>query len=120
MLSSESEVEAASGDDTVTLGRGCNSIQLNALRGRVGDDATTAPTDMEARMQVGEVPVFGELIEFTTDPAVARRFGTGGYVITVKIQKKYLTKGSVSEGGWICRKHAPFTVVNETKGRAFL
>ncbi|MCA9619089.1 MAG: DUF4765 family protein [Myxococcales bacterium] len=118
-LTSEHGVETAGPEEVVHLARGCNAYQLGVARGHASDAHTTAPSEEEARAQVGEMPCFGKLIEFTTDEDVARRFGTGGYVIGIAIKRKYLTKGSVSEAGWICRDSAPFDIESEEKGRSF-
>jgi len=119
-LSREKEVAEARPDTEVILARGCNKMQLTELQSRLADASTTAPSEEEACKQVGEMPVFGSLIEFTTDQGVATRFATGGYIVVVKIARRYLTKGSVSEGGWICKSAAPFEVIHVQKGRSFM
>ncbi|WEH13449.1 DUF4157 domain-containing protein [Streptomyces sp. VNUA24] len=56
-----------------------------------------------------------KLVEFSSNPAIASIFGSEarfGYVITVKIKRKYLGKGSSgSEKGWIAQQGAPFSIV---------
>ncbi|GAQ60574.1 eCIS core domain-containing protein [Streptomyces scabiei] len=56
-----------------------------------------------------------KLVEFSSNPAIASVFGSEarfGYVITVKIKRKYLGKGSSgSEKGWIAQQGAPFSIV---------
>jgi len=118
-MSTESEVVAAGPNDELILLRGCNGSQLARLQQHNADPASPAPTEAEARAQVGEQP-FGDVIEFTTDPTVAQRFGTGGHVAAIQIKKKYLTKGSVSESGWLCKATAPWTFLDSRAGRAFL
>lgn len=46
------------------------------------------------------------------------RFGRKGWVIVVRIGRQYLTRGSVSEKGWVAYKKAPFEIVEETRGEA--
>jgi hypothetical protein len=56
-----------------------------------------------------------KLVEFSSNPAIASIFGSEarfGYVVTVKIKRKYLGKGSSgSEKGWIAQQGAPFSIV---------
>lgn len=120
MLTPESDVPDTDPDTEVYLARGCSQMQLRSLQGNIGDPNSTAPTEKEAKAQVGEDPCFGLLIEFTTDPSVAMRFGTGGYVVVVKIKRKYLVRGSVSECGWIARSSAPLEILASKPGRSFV
>ncbi|MEV6718018.1 DUF4765 family protein [Lentzea sp. NPDC051208] len=120
-LSPEGRVKMAKPDDDVVLARGVNERQLQHCLTHSSSPDTVAPTEREARAQVGEY-VFGDLVEFTTNPAVAVRFSTRSasekkYVIVVRIKRKYLAKGSVSEGGWICRNDAPYEVLSSVLGR---
>ena len=55
-----------------------------------------------------------KLVEFSTDPAVAKVFSEEArlaYLVTVRIKKKYLVKGSSGEKGWIAKQSAPFEIV---------
>ncbi|HFO8906468.1 TPA: DUF4765 family protein, partial [Escherichia coli] len=45
--------------------------------------------------------------EYTTDISVADRFSRGHHLVIVKTKVKYLTRGSISESGWIIPKNAP-------------
>lgn len=70
------------------------------------------PTEKEAISQVGG-PRSGQLSEeqkkfpeFTTSLHWAQSYATD-CILMIAIQKKYLTKGSVSECGWICYDAAP-------------
>ncbi|EEZ8418923.1 DUF4765 family protein, partial [Escherichia coli] len=45
--------------------------------------------------------------EYTTDISVADRFSRGHHLVIVKAKVKYLTRGSISESGWIIPKNAP-------------
>lgn len=121
VLSPEGRVKLAKPDDDLVLARGVNERQLPLCLTHPSDAETTAPSDKEAMAQVGE-HVFGELVEFTTNAAIAVQFSTRSaaekkYVIVVRIKRRYLTKGSGSEGGWICRKEAPYEVLNTAEGR---
>ncbi|EAV1867983.1 DUF4765 family protein [Salmonella enterica] len=42
--------------------------------------------------------------EYTTDLSVADRFSREHYLIIVRVKVKYLTRGSVSESGWVMPK----------------
>ncbi|MEU5311222.1 DUF4157 domain-containing protein [Streptomyces sp. NPDC021562] len=55
-----------------------------------------------------------QLIEFSTNPTTALQFATEarfGYLLTIRIKRKYLMKGSQSEFGWISRQGAPYDIV---------
>ncbi|MEG3627515.1 eCIS core domain-containing protein [Streptomyces poriticola] len=56
-----------------------------------------------------------KLIEFSTDPDIAAKFAAEaryGYVLTVRIKRKYLAKGATgAEHGWIARQAAPYDIV---------
>lgn len=109
-----------SGQTYRILYRGCTTEQLIAMAstgsagGVAAKEDTPKPTEMEARLQVGELASFSE---FTTDLDIARRFGTNNYVIAVKINVNYLTRGSVTEKGHICNKSAPVELLAWEKGR---
>ena len=55
------------------------------------------------------------LIEFSTDGKIAEKFASEsrfGYILTIKIKKKYLAKGaSGAENGWITKQGAPYEIV---------
>ncbi|MFD8423311.1 DUF4157 domain-containing protein [Streptomyces sp. NPDC059466] len=55
------------------------------------------------------------LIEFSTDAEIASKFASEarfGYVLTIRIQRKYLAKGATgSEHGWIAKQGAPYDIV---------
>lgn len=74
------------------------------------------PSEEEVRAYVNQVrtELSDGLIEFTTSEAIAKMFASEsllGYVLTIEIQKKFLTKGSVSESGWIAKQCAPYSIV---------
>ncbi|HWU10678.1 MAG TPA: DUF4157 domain-containing protein [Streptomyces sp.] len=56
-----------------------------------------------------------KLIEFSTDPAIAAQFASEaryGYVLTIRIKRKYLVKGATgAENGWIAKQSAPYDIV---------
>lgn len=56
-----------------------------------------------------------KLIEFSSDPGIATQFASEarfGYVLTIRIKRKYLAKGSTgSELGWIAQQGAPYDIV---------
>ncbi|MET8289340.1 DUF4157 domain-containing protein [Streptomyces sp. NPDC051639] len=55
------------------------------------------------------------LIEFSTDAEIANKFASEarfGYVLTIRIKRKYLAKGATgSEHGWIAKQGAPYDIV---------
>ncbi|WP_405832756.1 DUF4157 domain-containing protein [Streptomyces sp. NBC_01176] len=55
------------------------------------------------------------LIEFSTDAEIATKFASEarfGYVLTIRIKRKYLAKGATgSEHGWIAKQGAPYDIV---------
>lgn len=108
------------GDNTVLVWRGLNAKQLvmmaasKSAGGKAVDSNATPPTENELVAQVGE---YGRLPEFTYDETIAQAFGTNNYVAAFIINKSYLGKGSVTEGGVICRDEAPVKIVAWTKGR---
>jgi hypothetical protein len=117
VLTNENAVAQAQPDDVVILGRGCTVHQLQILQQTQPDDNTTAPTEAEGKAQVGEVPTFGRFIEFTSSAQIATQFGTRNKEIAVEIKRRYLTKGSVAEFGWIAKRGAPVTIVEIVDGR---
>jgi hypothetical protein len=60
------------------------------------------------------------LPEFTSFTDIAERFGTNKFVAAFAIGTRYLSKGSPSEGGFICNKDAPVTLVGWKEGRKLL
>lgn len=58
--------------------------------------------------------------EYTTSPSVADRFSRAHYLVVVKVKIKYLTRGSISENGWIIPKNAPIEpvgIIDRTYGQ---
>ncbi|MFK2823728.1 DUF4765 family protein [Arcobacter sp. YIC-80] len=74
----------------------------NSFQGEVG-----SPTENEARLQVA---LGGKLPEYSTNPSVTDRFSRGHFAVVIKIKARYLTRGSVSESGWVVYKNAPVSV----------
>lgn len=104
----------------VYLWRGCTGDQiLNMARtgtaGGVGepDINTPKPTEEEAIKQVGEL---AKLPEFTNLVSKAQQFGRNHFVGVFQIHVAYITKGSGTEGGWICKDSAPVTIVGWKEG----
>ncbi|MEV7322555.1 DUF4157 domain-containing protein [Streptomyces sp. NPDC093970] len=56
-----------------------------------------------------------KLIEFSTDSKIAAQFASEsrfGYVLTIRIKRKYLAKGATGgENGWIAKQGAPYEIV---------
>lgn len=132
ILSTESDIQKAKPDEYVTLARGCHSpeqvknIKTNKTAG--GDlparNDGEAPSEKVAieyvsfetmpnvdRQNIPNLKKFN-VIEYTTDQNIAKNFGTrvGSEIVYIKIQKKYLIKGSGVEAGWISYKNAPVEV----------
>ncbi|TMC07849.1 MAG: DUF4765 family protein [Chloroflexi bacterium] len=113
----ENVVTNAQAGTTVWLWRGTTIAAANAMQAAMSaggvppNPGTVAPTDAQARRQVGgySIPGFNpndRLPEFTTN-------GNQGYlrvseaIVAVAIDKQYLLKGSGSEGGWVVNRDAP-------------
>lgn len=65
------------------------------------------PSEEEAKAQVGE---HGDSPEFTFILDKALAFAKRGVCLIVEVDGKYLTKGSVSEGGWVAAHSAPVSI----------
>lgn len=116
-ITSDNTVETTPvrGGRSIYLARGCSYRQLQALRRRTIDDTCGAPSDDQAIAQVAE-QVTPDLVEFTANLSVAQRFGRKGWIIVVRINRKYLTRGSVSEQGWVAFTNAPFEIIEAERG----
>lgn len=113
---SESVVEAAVTEGRaidVILWRGTSGVCVRDMEvhkcasGTVCSPDVGRPTDAQAREQVGKG---GKLPEFTTSN------GLSGYsflhwLVVVRINTKYLARGSGSENGWVCLPEAPIDVL---------
>ena len=102
---------------SVYLARGLSNVQLQQLEGRDVDFMAGSPSEEEAIAQVGESAFDGRLVEFTANRTIAEAFGSKGWVIVVKIRRKYLTRGSTSECGWVAYMNAPFEIIEKTRGK---
>lgn len=78
---------------------------------------TKAPTEKEAIAQVGELAT---LPEFTINSQIARSFGRGNVVAAFKIHKRYLTKGSCTEGGYVSLRQAPIQLLGWQPGAPYV
>lgn len=100
--------DAAAGETEVVLCRGTigpqaeNIVSFKTAGGIEGGDAEVLPVSAEiAKEQVRS----GRIVpEYTTDLSVADRFSREHYLIIVRVKVKYLTRGSVSESGWVMPK----------------
>jgi Domain of unknown function (DUF4157) len=89
----------------------------------ISEEEVKAPRNEEAKGYVNQASgqgVVGDWIEFTTDEKIARKYakeeGRYGYIHIIKIQKKYLQKGSTgAENGWIASQKAPYEIVHIEK-----
>ena len=117
----ETKVLAAKPHDIVTLWRGtiedtAKRIEKHMTADGYDTSATPGidpgnPTEKEAITQVlgmsalkpRTLPKFPE---YTTSEAIAKQFAAGA-IVCIAIQRKYLTKGSVSENGWVAYHEAP-------------
>ncbi|MBG0855018.1 DUF4157 domain-containing protein [Streptomyces spinoverrucosus] len=81
------------------------------------DENTTRPDPEHVQGYVSQHrdDEIAKLIEFSTDPGIATKFASEsryGYVLTIRIKRKYLAKGSSgSERGWIAKQDAPYDIV---------
>lgn len=111
------------GDPYVILWRGCTEEQLLAIvRAGSGGGAminidAERPSEEMAKGQVGENE---KLPEFTTNPRVAEGFSKGNFLISVKIDAKYLTQGSPAESGWVTDPSAPVELLGWKEGAVLI
>ncbi|EJO9767309.1 DUF4765 family protein [Salmonella enterica] len=117
--------DAAAGETEVVLCRGTigpqaeNIVSFKTAGGIDGGDVEVLPVSAEiAKEQVRS----GRIVpEYTTDLSVADRFSREHYLIIVRVKVKYLTRGSVSESGWVMPKNTPVDpvgIIDRTYGKA--
>ncbi|EEU6053405.1 DUF4765 family protein [Salmonella enterica] len=117
--------DAAAGETEVVLCRGTigpqaeNIVSFKTAGGIEGGDVEILPVSAEiAKEQVRS----GRIVpEYTTDLSVADRFSREHYLIIVRVKVKYLTRGSVSESGWVMPKNTPVDpvgIIDRTYGKA--
>ncbi|HDN4684273.1 TPA: DUF4765 family protein [Salmonella enterica subsp. enterica serovar Ball] len=117
--------DAAAGETEVVLCRGKigpqaeNIVSFKTAGGIEGGDVEVLPVSAEiAKEQVRS----GRIVpEYTTDLSVADRFSREHYLIIVRVKVKYLTRGSVSESGWVMPKKTPVDpvgIIDRTYGKA--
>ncbi|EAW4992309.1 DUF4765 family protein [Salmonella enterica subsp. enterica] len=117
--------DAAAGETEVVLCRGTigpqaeNIVSFKTAGGIEGGDVEVLPVSAEiAKEQVRS----GKIVpEYTTDLSVADRFSREHYLIIVRVKVKYLTRGSVSESGWVMPKKTPVDpvgIIDRTYGKA--
>ncbi|MFF2511418.1 DUF4765 family protein [Streptomyces sp. NPDC058086] len=85
-------------------------VESRSAGGAAPSANTPAPTEEQAAAQVSR----GRLHpEFTADRYISRQFSRQGPrgVIVVRINTKYLTRGSESEAGWVALSSAPVEIV---------
>ncbi len=107
--------DAAAGETEVVLCRGTigpqaeNIVSFKTAGGIEGGDVEVLPVSAEiAKEQVRS----GRIVpEYTTDLSVADRFSREHYLIIVRVKVKYLTRGSVSESGWVMPKTHQWTLL---------
>lgn len=117
--------DAAAGETEVVLCRGTigpqaeNIVSFKTAGGIEGGDVEVLPVSAKiAKEQVRS----GRIVpEYTTDLSVADRFSREHYLIIVRVKVKYLTRGSVSESGWVMPKNTPVDpvgIIDRTYGKA--
>ncbi|EAZ1670068.1 DUF4765 family protein [Salmonella enterica] len=117
--------DAAAGETEVVLCRGTigpqaeNIVSFKTAGGIEGGDVEVLPVSAEiTKEQVRS----GRIVpEYTTDLSVADRFSREHYLIIVRVKVKYLTRGSVSESGWVMPKKTPVDpvgIIDRTYGKA--
>ncbi|EEO4282623.1 DUF4765 family protein [Salmonella enterica] len=117
--------DAAAGETEVVLCRGTigpqaeNIVSFKTAGGIEGGDVEVLPVSAEI---VKEQVRSGRIVpEYTTDLSVADRFSREHYLIIVRVKVKYLTRGSVSESGWVMPKNTPVDpvgIIDRTYGKA--
>jgi Domain of unknown function (DUF4765) len=123
--------ESGDGDAVVTLIRGCTQGQADAIQksmtagGAEANPACGRPTESEARKQAGGRSVTGfkgsdRLPEYSDNRNLIAGFLRASEChITITIMTKYLTRGSVVEGGWVAFHAAPLVRVELAKNSAY-
>ncbi|EBG1459519.1 DUF4765 domain-containing protein [Salmonella enterica subsp. enterica serovar Kingston] len=117
--------DAAAGETEVVLCRGTigpqaeNIVSFKTAGGIEGGDVEVLPVSAEiAKEQVRS----GRIVpEYTTELSVADRFSREHFLIIVKVKVRYLTRGSVSESGWVMPKNTPVDpvgIIDRTYGNA--
>lgn len=113
--SSESTVASADPEDVVLVVRGTGIHRKDAIsaaksaNGDPADPETPAPGEAGVISQVGgsqQGKTRTKVPEYTTRVDIAENFAHGA-IIGVAIKRKYLTKGSGTEGGWAVNGSAP-------------
>lgn len=103
------DVEA--GMTEVTLCRGTIASQAENIvsYGTAGGAEIANPNVSPVSEDIAKLQIKSGRIEpeYTTDISVADRFSRGHHLVIVKTKVKYLTRGSISESGWIIPKNAP-------------
>ncbi|EER5624900.1 DUF4765 family protein, partial [Escherichia coli] len=110
-------------DSDIILCRGTTGIQAENIveyktAGGLPDSNPNvkAPDEYMAQQQVR----IGRILpEYTSDLSVADRFSREHYLIVVKVKAKYITRGSVTESGWVIDKTAPvepLAIIDRTFG----
>lgn len=137
-LTPEGSIAEMGPDEMVTLARGVSPSQhkvgsTDAIQGsyvghqkmlsteaRQSNPEIEAPSGENALDYVKEGregPSEG-LVEFSSIAEKATKFASEArfaHTYYVRIARKYLTKGSSGEGGWIASQTAPYTIVHATK-----
>lgn len=132
----EKNIVNAEGSEIITLWRGTtkdikNSIVKNgSAGGNPKDLAASAPSKDHVTAYVGGFSgdsqinqLKDDVSEYTSNPQIAMNFSRGSLVV-IKIRRKFLTKGSVSEDGWLVKRSAPVVSIksifkrNVKKGRS--
>ncbi|MDX1607550.1 MAG: DUF4765 family protein [Candidatus Competibacterales bacterium] len=118
---SEKTVEQSGPDAVVCLWRGtrpetARRVEQTKTAGGYDTSQTPglvprAPSEEEVVAQVAGASMGGtqavkRLPEYTTSQFWARNYATGA-ILCIAIKRKFLTKGSVSEGGWVMYPEAP-------------
>lgn len=101
-------------------GTGYNEIEKMVEASSAGGKSANAnvgvPTQGQVKEQVQKAK--GDKIEFSSQEGIAEGFSyKNGGLAVVKIHTKYLIKGSVSEGGWVCDPSAPVEVLETVDRR---
>ncbi|MFY0635069.1 MAG: DUF4765 family protein [Vannielia sp.] len=114
-ISAESTVSSAKPEDLVLLVRGTGMHRVTAVQKAMsanGDEAnedTPAPDESAVVSQVGGSQsgvTRTKLPEYTTRVDIAENFAKGA-ILCIAVRRKYLTKGSGTEGGWAVLGTAP-------------
>lgn len=90
---------------------GASVAKIKANKSAGGDSANASATIPTHEAKQKQISSGGKLPEYTASSDLTG-FSWQHWLVVVKINTKYLTRGSASESGWVCNPAAPVVVLN--------